>query len=125
MARTAVDARVDLHGLRQQDAHSHLRTFLSRPTLSAQNRAGHHGKGRKVIDRLSELAGERQRGVLRRNVPRWLEEPRQSCCFTQAAAWRRRGHSTCSCARAAGRAAPMRAGNCLPSVGGSEKGLSS
>jgi DNA-nicking Smr family endonuclease len=31
--------------------------------------------GEEPADRLGELAGERQRGVLRRNVPSWLREP--------------------------------------------------
>lgn len=75
--KVEVDARVDLHGLRQRDAHARLCTFL----VEAYAR-GHKtvlvitGKGgEKPTDRLGELAGERQRGVLRHNVPHWLAEP--------------------------------------------------
>jgi DNA-nicking Smr family endonuclease len=75
--KIAIDARIDLHGLRQRDARTELRAFL----LDA------HGRGLKTVlvitgkggaqepDRLGDLLGEVQRGVLRRNVPRWLEEP--------------------------------------------------
>lgn len=75
--RIEVDARIDLHGLRQRDAHARLRAFLLQAHAS-----GHRtvlvitGKGgEETGDRLADLAGERQRGVLRRNVPHWLEEP--------------------------------------------------
>jgi DNA-nicking Smr family endonuclease len=86
-----VDARIDLHGLRQSDAHARLRGFL----LQA------HGNGLKTVlvitgkggeepaDRLANLVGERQRGVLRRNVPHWLGEPELRAIvlsFTQAGA---------------------------------------
>jgi DNA-nicking Smr family endonuclease len=70
-------ARIDLHGLRQDDARSRLRAFL----LDA------HAKGHKTVlvitgkggeepaDPRGARAGERPRGVLRRNVPSWLGEP--------------------------------------------------
>ena len=72
-----VEARIDLHGSRQRDARARLRSFL----LAA------HAKGQKTVlvitgkggeepaDALGSLMGERQRGVIRRNVPHWLEEP--------------------------------------------------
>jgi DNA-nicking Smr family endonuclease len=72
-----VEARIDLHGSRQRDARARLRSFL----LAA------HAKGHKTVlvitgkggeepaDALGSLMGERQRGVIRRNVPHWLEEP--------------------------------------------------
>jgi DNA-nicking Smr family endonuclease len=75
--RIEVDARIDLHGSRQRDARASLRAFL----LTA------HAKGHKTVlvitgkggeqpaDGLGSLLGERQRGVIRRNVPHWLEEP--------------------------------------------------
>ena len=87
--RIEVDARIDLHELRQRDAHARLRAFL----LEA------HADGLRTVlvitgkggdeppDRLGDLAGERQRGVLRRNVPHWLEEPELRAIvlsFTQA-----------------------------------------
>jgi DNA-nicking Smr family endonuclease len=75
--KVEVEARIDLHGLRQRDAHVRLRAFL----IEAHAR-GHKtvlvitGKGgEEPADRYGELAGERQRGVLRRNVPQWLGEP--------------------------------------------------
>jgi DNA-nicking Smr family endonuclease len=84
-----VGARIDLHGLRQRDAHERLRAFL----------VDAHANGLKTVlvitgkggeepaDRLGDLAGERQRGVLRRNVPHWLGEPELRAIvlsFTQA-----------------------------------------
>ena len=75
--RIEVDARIDLHGLRQRDARASLRAFL----LTA------HAKGHKTVlvitgrggeepaDGYGSLIGERQRGVIRRSVPHWLEEP--------------------------------------------------
>jgi DNA-nicking Smr family endonuclease len=76
--KVEVDARIDLHGLTQSDARAALRGFL----LSA------YGKGQRLVlvitgkggadaraDGLGSLLGERQRGVIKRNVPHWLEEP--------------------------------------------------
>jgi DNA-nicking Smr family endonuclease len=75
--RVEIGARVDLHGLRQADARSRLRAFL----FDAHAR-GHRtvlvitGKGgEEAFGPLDSLTGERRRGVLRRNVPGWLEEP--------------------------------------------------
>jgi DNA-nicking Smr family endonuclease len=75
--KVEIDARIDLHGLRQADARSRLRAFLLRA------HANEHrtvlvitGKGGdEPMDRLEALTGGRQRGVLKRNVPVWLEEP--------------------------------------------------
>ncbi len=75
--RIEIEARVDLHGLRQSEAHAMLRAFLFR----CQNRGMRYvlvitGKGK--ASRHSEdpyRHHESERGVLRRNVPRWLEEP--------------------------------------------------
>ncbi len=71
-----IGARIDLHGLRQDEARARLRSFL----LAAQAE-GHRtvlvitGKGGEGgADRLGVLAGERPRGVIRRSVPIWLEE---------------------------------------------------
>jgi len=69
--RISVDARIDLHGMRQREAHASLKAFLAR----AQQR-GHQrvlvitGKG---AARGSD--GGYERGVLNREVPRWLSEP--------------------------------------------------
>ena len=75
--RIEVEARFDLHGMRQRDAHAQLRGFL----LDAYARGLKTvlvitGKGgEENADRFADLAGERQRGVLRRNVPLWLGDP--------------------------------------------------
>lgn len=67
-----VDARIDLHGLTQANAHRRLHLFI----VEAQAR-GHSlvlvitGKG----DGERVLAGLSERGVLRRAVPLWLGEP--------------------------------------------------
>jgi DNA-nicking Smr family endonuclease len=74
--RIDIDARIDLHGMRQDEAHAALVAFL----LTAQAR-GHRivlvitGKGGPPVR--DETHGDpwgRERGVLKRNVPRWLEE---------------------------------------------------
>ena len=75
--RHPIDARLDLHGLRQQDAYVVLRRFLAR----CQADGLRHvlvitGKGGK----LDELASRdfwqaEERGILRRLVPQWLAEP--------------------------------------------------
>jgi DNA-nicking Smr family endonuclease len=89
--KVEVAARIDLHGLRQRDARAELRTFLLRA-----HAAGHRtvlvitGKGvsDKPADGLGELLGERQRGVIKRSVPLWLEEPDMRAIvlsYTQAA----------------------------------------
>ena len=67
-----IDARVDLHGLRQDEAHRRLASFLIRAQAE-----GHKvvlvitGKGRPG----SEEAFGSERGVLRRSVPHWLSSP--------------------------------------------------
>ncbi|MDQ0313719.1 Smr/MutS family protein [Amorphus orientalis] len=60
-----IDGRLDMHGMRQQAAHGALRAFL----ISAQARGGRivliiTGKGR---------SGDEEAGVLRRQLPHWLE----------------------------------------------------
>lgn len=67
--KEAIDARIDLHGLTQAQAHATLLHFLR----NAQARdarlvlviTGKGGRG----------DGERERGVLRRHVPQWLGLP--------------------------------------------------
>ena len=71
--RAEVDAVMDLHGLRQDQAHGVLRQFL----FTAQAR------GAKVVivitgkgGRSSDLASwHSETGVLRRSVPQWLRAP--------------------------------------------------
>jgi DNA-nicking Smr family endonuclease len=68
-----IEARLDLHGLHQADAHAALRRFL----------LGCHARGVRwalVITGKGAPGGvrpssEHERGVLRRNVPCWLAEP--------------------------------------------------
>jgi DNA-nicking Smr family endonuclease len=70
--RTPIDATLDLHGLRQDAAHARLRSFL----VSCQAK-GHKmvlvvtGKGGRSDPREGAVSS---RGILRRNVPMWLEE---------------------------------------------------
>jgi DNA-nicking Smr family endonuclease len=74
-----IEARIDLHGMRQDEAHVALVGFLHR----CQNKGQRWvlvitGKG-KLSDRYDEapfdMTRQRERGVLKRNVPRWLDEP--------------------------------------------------
>jgi DNA-nicking Smr family endonuclease len=71
----AVEARLDLHGLRQKEAHSALRRFLK----SAQGKGYRHvlvitGKGSEP-DAGRSFFAEEGRGVLRQAVPHWLAAP--------------------------------------------------
>ena len=68
----AVEARLDLHGMRQRDAHVALRKFLK----WAQGKDYRHvlvitGKGAARQERTS-FYEEEARGVLRQAVPHWL-----------------------------------------------------
>ena len=74
--RAEIEARVDLHGMRQDEAHVALRSFL----FSCQRRGLRFvlvitGKGKEGRSFRKRAYGERERGVLKRNVPRWLDEP--------------------------------------------------
>jgi DNA-nicking Smr family endonuclease len=67
-----VEARLDLHGLRQRDAHDALRKFLK----WAQSKDYRHvlvitGKGSSAAEKKSFYEDE-ARGVLRQAVPHWL-----------------------------------------------------
>lgn len=76
--KVVVAARIDLHGLRQRDARAELRAFLLRAHASGARTVlviTGKGSGETPADGLGALLGERQRGVLKRNVPHWLEEP--------------------------------------------------
>jgi DNA-nicking Smr family endonuclease len=67
--RQEIDARIDLHGMTQARAHRALLTFLQRA----------HADGCVfvlVITGKGRLGGdERETGILRRQVPNWLELP--------------------------------------------------
>ena len=75
--RHPIDARLDLHGLRQQDAYVVLRRFLAR----CQANGLRHvlvitGKGGGPDDHATrDFWQSPERGVLRRLVPQWLAEP--------------------------------------------------
>lgn len=62
--RLAIDARIDLHGMAEHQAHSALNRFIENA-----RRADHR------IVLVITGKGERSGGILRRAVPRWLAEP--------------------------------------------------
>ena len=73
-----IEARLDLHGHRQTDAHIALKSFL----VSAQARGLRYvkvitGKGGATVldERPFDLYGNEERGILRRMVPQWLADP--------------------------------------------------
>jgi DNA-nicking Smr family endonuclease len=73
--RLAVEARLDLHGMRQREAHAALRKFLK----WARNKDYRHvlvitGKGAEPDARRSFYEDD-SRGVLRQAVPHWLAQP--------------------------------------------------
>ncbi len=83
--RRAIESRLDLHGLRQRDAHAALRRFLH----TAQSKGHRHvlvitGKGASEADRTSVFDEER-RGVLRQAVPQWLGQPEFSAMVSDFA----------------------------------------
>ena len=80
--RVEIDARLDLHGMTQAQAHAELRRFLRR----AQSRGA---KFVLVITGKGALARNHggEPGVLRRQVPLWLRAPEMRSCvsaFAQA-----------------------------------------
>jgi DNA-nicking Smr family endonuclease len=79
--RIEIEARVDLHGLRQSEAHVTLRRFLMscharglRWVLVITGKGGPRRRGDDEDDFVPRFGGE-ERGVLKRNVPMWLAEP--------------------------------------------------
>lgn len=78
--RIEIEARLDLHGMTQDEAHRALRSFLAgcqargvRWTLVITGKG--RPLGREDVATVQPFAIERERGILRRNVPRWLAEP--------------------------------------------------
>ncbi len=75
--RHAIDARLDLHGLRQQDAYLVLRRFLARCQADGLRHVlvitGKGGGTDDVADR--DFWRSDERGILRKLVPHWLSEP--------------------------------------------------
>jgi DNA-nicking Smr family endonuclease len=69
--RDAIDARIDLHGMTQQQAHAALLRFLRRAQAEdAKVVLVVTGKGGGKME-----SDRGERGVLRRQVPLWLELP--------------------------------------------------
>ena len=77
--RDEIEARVDLHGMRQEEAHRALRGFVLRCHADGLRTVlvitGKGAPREAAQDAPFELFESRDRGVLRRNVPRWLAEP--------------------------------------------------
>jgi DNA-nicking Smr family endonuclease len=75
--RVEIDARLDLHGMTQAQAHAELRRFLRR----AQSRGA---KFVLVITGKGALARNHggEPGVLRRQVPLWLRAPEMRSCVS-------------------------------------------
>ena len=65
--RSEIDARLDLHGMTQTRAHRTLLGFLQR--------AHHDGLTFVLVITGKGVAGDAERGVLRRQVPQWLSLP--------------------------------------------------
>lgn len=76
--RIEIEGRIDLHGMRQSEAHDALRRFLKRSYADGKRWVlvitGKGAPARTAQDERLEREGV-ERGVLRRNVPRWLGEP--------------------------------------------------
>ncbi len=74
-----IEARIDLHGMRQSEAHQALRRFIA--ACGAQGIATVliiTGKGARATDAAADrdwAQDKPDRGVLRRMVPLWLAEP--------------------------------------------------
>ena len=71
----AVEARLDMHGMRQREAHAALLRFLK----AAQGKGHRHvlvitGKGAPADDSRPFYEAD-ERGVLRQAVPHWLTAP--------------------------------------------------
>ena len=62
--RTAIDGRIDLHGMTQVEAHSRLLRYLQTA----------YQLGNRTILVITGK-GTRGEGILRQAVPRWLSEP--------------------------------------------------
>jgi DNA-nicking Smr family endonuclease len=79
IGKAEIEARIDLHGMRQREAHAALRRFLM--SCHAQGRryvlviTGKGGPSRREADEAFEMGGREERGVIKRNVPAWLAEP--------------------------------------------------
>ena len=61
----AIEARLDLHGMTQVEAHGALARFIARS----------FGEGRRAVLVITGKGMRDGEGVLRRAVPRWLDDP--------------------------------------------------
>ena len=69
-----IEARLDLHGMKQTEAHAALQAFVSRAARSGKRcLLIITGKGSR--DRAPESVMPAHTGVLRNLVPRWLNDP--------------------------------------------------
>jgi DNA-nicking Smr family endonuclease len=77
-----IEARLDLHGLTQREAHDRLAGFLAQSFAAGLRMVlvitGKGARARSELLRLEDAMDRGEQGVLRRNVPRWLAEPRLS-----------------------------------------------
>jgi DNA-nicking Smr family endonuclease len=74
--REPIDARLDLHGMTQQEAHAALLRFLHRAQASGVKTAlVVTGKGLRKSSRGAEHDAGNRPGVLKRQVPLWLALP--------------------------------------------------
>jgi DNA-nicking Smr family endonuclease len=76
--RIEIEGRIDLHGMRQAEAHTALIRFLKRGHADGKRWVlvitGKGAPARTAHDERLRYESD-ERGVLRRNVPRWLAEP--------------------------------------------------
>ena len=63
--KETIDGRLDLHGLTQSEAHAALLRFLRQAAE----------RGARLVLVITGKGGEGERGVLRRQLPRWLALP--------------------------------------------------
>jgi DNA-nicking Smr family endonuclease len=77
--RTEIERRIDLHGMRQSEAHAALRRFLFACHAAGLRDVlvitGKGGPSRKSDHEDAHWTDPDHRGVLKRNVPLWLAEP--------------------------------------------------
>jgi DNA-nicking Smr family endonuclease len=74
--REPIDARLDLHGMTQQEAHAVLLRFLHRAQASGVKTAlVVTGKGLRKSSRGDGRDADQRPGVLKRQVPLWLALP--------------------------------------------------
>ena len=85
--RIEIEGRIDLHGMRQDEAHGALVRFLMAAQAKgkkwvlvitgkgAPRRTGWFGDDGEPVAGRDPGAAPSSRGIIRRNVPRWLQEP--------------------------------------------------